>query len=220
MITDKAELAALVSRLFASSISPVSAEQAASLAAYLALLLKWSRRINLTGFRDAASAAEGLLYDAGELAPMLGRGAAVLDVGAGAGGLAVALAVLRADITLTLVEPRVKRAVFLRTLRRELGLVDRMTVVEARAEELEVEHQGAEASDVAYAQAVMPPEKWLPLGATLVRPGGAVVALTARALAPHQVPAELAVVDERTYRLPDSGAPRVVTKLESQVRAG
>ena len=166
-VTDNQTLASLVSDLFAPSPSPVDSDQSAVLAAYLTLLLKWSRQINLTGFRDAQSAAAGLLYDATEMAPLVNRGAMVLDVGAGAGGLAVTLAVLRPDIKLRVVEPRNKRAVFLRTLRRELQLADRFEVVQARAEELAVEGGEVDAADVAYAQAVMSPEEWLPLGRRL-----------------------------------------------------
>jgi 16S rRNA (guanine527-N7)-methyltransferase len=199
--------------LFSRSSCPLSPDRADLLGAYLELLLRWSRRVNLTGFREPLAAAEGLLYDGAELAPLLPAGAAVLDVGAGAGGLAVTLAVLRPDLGVRLVEPREKRAAFLRAVVRELGLSPRLQVVQARAEALRGLPDPA--PDAAYARAVMPPEQWIPLGASLLRPGGHVLCLTASPLAALGVaiPPALSVEAERVYALPITGASRVVTAL-------
>ena len=203
----------ILQELFATSPSPLEQPSAVALASYLELLLRWSRRVNLTGFRDPLAAAEGLLYDGAELAPLLPRDAVLLDIGSGAGGLAFCLAHLRDDIFFHLVEPRTKRAVFLRTATRELKLSDRVEVIEARAESLPQER--AASIDVAMAQAVFPPEQWLPLGSTLVRPGGTVVCLTAKPLDRCAGPsANLEIVLQRDYRLPRSGAARVITLLE------
>lgn len=202
--------------LFSRSPHPLTPEQAAALGAYLELLLRWSRRVNLTGFCEPLAAAEGLLYDATELAPLLPAGAAVLDVGAGAGGLAVTLAVLRPDLAIRMVEPREKRAAFLRAAVRELGLSSRLAVVQARAEAAGPPLPGP-APDAAYAQAVMPPAAWLPLGAALVRPGGLVLCLTASPLADLGVDASpaLRLEAERAYALPRSRAPRVISALRA-----
>ncbi len=191
--------------LFARGPAPLDRGGAEALGAYLSLLLRWSARINLTGSRDPSDAAERLLYDAAEVAPLVPEGARVLDVGAGAGGLAAGLTVLRPDLRLWLCEPRQKRAAFLRRARRELAF-DRWEVVQARAEELE-----PHAADVTYAQAVMPPERWLPLAWNLVRPGGGVVCLTAAPVPAGAVPGGLDLETRRTYRLPRSGSPREVT---------
>lgn len=191
--------------LFALGGHGLSDPQAEALVGYLSLLSRWSARINLTGCRDPLDAADRLLFDAFEVAPFLPRSALVLDVGAGAGGLATALAVLRPDIRLLVIEPRQKRAAFLRRVRRELSLT-RWDVVQARAES--IEHPGAH---VAYAQAVMPPERWLPLGRKLVRAGGVVLCLTAEPPADDVAPAGLTLAERRHYTLPRSRAPRAVT---------
>jgi 16S rRNA (guanine527-N7)-methyltransferase len=182
-----------------------------ALATYLDLLLRWSRRVNLTGFRTAADAAEGLMYDALEVASFVPHGAVALDVGAGAGGLGTTVAVTRPDVVVRLVEPRSKRAAFLRTVVRELRLGARLEVHEARAEDLPAAAKGA---DVAWAQAVMPPRQWLALGPRLVAPGGVVLCLTATPLPEGEpVAPPLAYEEVRAYRLPRSGAPRAVTRF-------
>jgi 16S rRNA (guanine527-N7)-methyltransferase len=191
--------------LFALSPTPLDRDGAEVLACYLDLLARWSARINLTGLRDPSTAAEGLLYDAVEVAPLISQGARVIDVGAGAGGLAAALTIIRPDLGIRLCEPRQKRAAFLRKARRELGF-DRWEVVQERAEAI------AEGdADATYAQAVMPPQQWLPLGRSLVRDNGAVLCLTAAPVPPEAIPADLKLRVRRTYRLPRSGAPREVT---------
>lgn len=205
-----------IEELFDSASYPLSAEGAQSLETYLSLLLEWSRRINLTGFRDGRAVAEGLLFDAIELVPLIKEGATVLDVGAGAGGLSVALAVLRPDLELHLVEPRTKRAVFLRTVARKLDLASKLEVIQGRAETLPLEL--TEGIDVAFAQAVMPPAQWLGLGRSLVRRGGVILCLTARTLSELgvTVPCGLSIASERTYRRPYSKAPRVVTAFRTE----
>lgn len=192
-------------RLFAEAGCPLADDRAEALERYLDLLMRWSKRMSLTGFADRAAAAEGLLLDAAYLSPLLAEGLEVVDVGAGAGGLATALAVLRPDLSLTLVEPRGRRAAFLRAVRRQLALA-RFDVVEARAEGL-----GPSVADAAYARALAPPEVWLPMGRRLVRPGGSVLCLTAEAVEASAVPAGLVAAEERRYELPRSGRSRVVT---------
>jgi len=199
-------------KLFEGSASPLSTSGAERLLEYLDRLRHWSERINLTGLRTAGDTADRLLFDATEIAPLIPLDSQVLDIGAGAGGLAVTLLVLRPDLVVRAVEPRQKRATFLRKVRRELELTD-LEVLQTRAEDLlDGSHEPA---DAAYAQAVMPPRKWLPLGAKLVRKSGAVLCLTAAALEEAVVPTDLQEVTRSDYRLPISGAPRTVTLLRS-----
>jgi 16S rRNA (guanine527-N7)-methyltransferase len=201
----------ILEKVFYGTRSPLSQQGLETLCAYLDLLFEWSQRINLTGFKDVPSAAEGLLYDAVEIAPFVPQHAVVLDVGAGAGGLSVALSALRPDIALRLVEPRTKRMAFLRAVVRELSLSARVEVINERAENLPSELTSG--LDVAYAQAVMPPSRWLELARGLVKDAGLVLCLTSKTLAELDVtiPASLTSKSERCYHLPLSGTPRVVT---------
>ncbi len=63
---------------------PVDAGQAAALAAFVALLLRWNRVHNLTGVRGADELVDRHLVESLALRPYL-RGARVADVGSGGG---------------------------------------------------------------------------------------------------------------------------------------
>lgn len=69
------------------------------------------------------------------IAPMIGEGRTVVDVGSGAGLPGIPLAIKRPDLSVTLLEPLLRRANFLTEVVAELGLTDRVTVIRGRAEE-------------------------------------------------------------------------------------
>jgi len=193
---------------FASLGTRLDHAQSTTLSQYTALLLLWSRRMNLTAHRGAEKVHERLLLDGAIVAEVLPQGlGSVHDVGAGAGALATTLRVVRPDLGLTLVEPRAKRATFLRTVRRELAL-ERFEVIEGRAEELELG-----AAEAIYSRAVMPPDRWLPFASPLVRPGGQVLCLSTAKLDRASIPQDLVLEEERRYVLPQSQTPRFVSRL-------
>jgi len=92
--------------------------------------------------------------------------------------------VLRPRLSITLVEPIAKKAAFLRTAIRELGLGDRALVHVGRGET--VARETPRGFDVAISRATLAPARWLVLGAKLVRPGGRLFALTAADALPEQ----------------------------------
>jgi 16S rRNA (guanine527-N7)-methyltransferase len=120
-----------VAEAFAQNVSD---EAAGRVAAFVELLLRWNARINLTGARTPDELLREHLPDSFALAALVPAGASMVDVGSGGGLPAVPFALLRPDVSLTLVEPRAKRVAFLRTAIRELGAAaklvgDRMEVV-------------------------------------------------------------------------------------------
>ncbi len=202
-------------RLFEPYGASLDEAAASTLAQYLALLSRWSKRVNLTGHKDPKVAAEKLLIDGVPVAELVAASAgvrSVADVGAGGGALAGVVHCRWPDVEVHAIEPRTKRAVFLRTVRRELGL-SRFHVHQGRVEEGSLPDD-LEPVDAIYAQAVMPPDRWLPLARTLVRPGGVILCLTSAPLSDDKVLAGFVVQAERVYELP-SGVPRVVTALKS-----
>src|SRR5437870_4377425 len=81
---------------------------------WLDLLVTWNARIDLTAARSEAELVDLMVADAVVLAARVPSQARVVDVGSGAGGPGLALAVLRSDLAVTLVEPLAKRVSFLR----------------------------------------------------------------------------------------------------------
>jgi len=112
--------------LAALALDPVPA---ALLAAYLDRLAAWSLRVNLTGARTPVERVELLVRPVLPLAPMLEGH--VLDVGAGNGSPGLVLAVLRPELEVTLLEPRLRRWAFLREAGRATGLA-RLRVLRSR----------------------------------------------------------------------------------------
>lgn len=110
----------------------------AQLDAFLALLLQWNARINLTAVRDAEAIvrrhfAESLF--AAEHIPDNVK--TLLDFGSGAGFPGIPISIARPEITVTLAESQGKKASFLREAVRTLGL--RAEVWAARVEEMPAE---------------------------------------------------------------------------------
>jgi 16S rRNA (guanine(527)-N(7))-methyltransferase RsmG len=90
---------------------------------YVALLEKWNARIDLTA-STRWEALGALMHEALWAAGLYPNGAVShLDIGSGAGFPALVMRLVLPQIqALGLVEPRLKRAVFLETVARELGL--------------------------------------------------------------------------------------------------
>jgi len=197
MTANTGHLAALVERAAPAVEAPVRRH----LVTWLERLQEWNARIDLTAARSPEELVDLMLTDAVQLAPYIPQGARVVDVGTGAGAPGLALALLRPDLRVTLVEPLGKRAAFLRTA---LGAVSRadVTIERARGEAVE----GRRAWDVAVSRATLPPPAWLALGVTLAAPGGSVWALLAKDEPPGNPRAELA--QDLSYTWPLTGAAR------------
>lgn len=107
---------------------------------------------------------------------LVGESMSVADVGSGAGLPGLVWAIARPDLTLTLVEPLLRRATFLQTVVARLGLDDRVAVRRGRAEEVCADPTWA-GVDVVTARAVAPLERLLGWTVPLLKPGGRLVML-------------------------------------------
>ena len=103
--------------------------------AYLDLLEQWNRKMNLTGLRDRVAILRDLFAESFLAAPLLAdEDGTLLDVGSGAGFPGMALKIYQPKLSVYLLEPRMRRASFLETVRRRLGLED-VVVICKRLEE-------------------------------------------------------------------------------------
>ena len=186
---------------------------APSLLTFLKLVHAWNAKIDLTGARTPAALADVMLADGLVMAEpaIVPGGAHLLDVGAGAGGPAIPLALARPDVRVTMLEPLGKRVAFLRTVIGTLGLASRVSAVLGRIDPAFPAFDGA-APDIACARATFAPTEWLSIGLALAP---RVIVLTT----PDDVPdgATCTLVHRHDYRWPGSGAPRAIARFD---RAG
>jgi 16S rRNA (guanine527-N7)-methyltransferase len=148
----------------------LSSDQISQLIAYLELLLRWNKKINLTSLRDAPSCVRrhfGESLCLGRWVRLQGR---LLDIGSGAGFPGLCLKIIFPDLSVTLLEPVAKKRAFLKEVARVCG----MNFVEVRRERLE-DFAGAPSPpvyDAATARAVGHLEELVPLAARCLKAGG------------------------------------------------
>ena len=142
-----------------------------------------------------------------ELLPPDGR---LVDIGSGAGLPGIVLAMLRPSLEVTLLEPLLRRAVFLEECVAELGLAN-ATVLRARAEDKDV---AGLAADIATARAVAPLDRLVGWAARLLRPGGQLLAIKGQSAEAELAAAEpvLSRLDVRSAEVLRAGHGRVVSE--------
>ena len=92
---------------------------------YLALLLKWNSRLNLTAVREPQSIIRRHFVECIQCAQALPESSGqqtLLDFGSGAGLPGIPIAICRPEIRVTLAESQKKKAAFLQEAARSLGL--------------------------------------------------------------------------------------------------
>ncbi len=192
-----------------------------ALLTYCRDLQKWSRRINLIA-RDSTEQQiiEKHFLDSLSLLPLLrlssSRQFSLLDVGTGAGFPGLVLAAILPDATFTLVEPRKKRVSFLRHIIRTLELSN----VEVLGERLEhCQDLIAGSHDFITSRAVTEPVQFLAMIKPLLVVDTRVILMAAKKQTLSGVyecvPDTYRVLEERTFTLPFSGAPRVLAVITS-----
>lgn len=96
----------------------------------------------------------------------------VFDIGSGAGLPGLVLAIVRTDITISLIEPLMRRSEFLKEVVADLGITEQVTVLRGRAEELK-----GQTAPVVTARAVAPLGKLLTWSLPLTTKGGQILAM-------------------------------------------
>ncbi|HEY5846163.1 MAG TPA: 16S rRNA (guanine(527)-N(7))-methyltransferase RsmG [Microlunatus sp.] len=141
---------------------------------YVDILLDRGVIAGVIGPREADRIWDRHILNSLALADLIPIGASVVDVGSGAGLPGIPLAIARPDLSVTLLEPLLRRTTFLEPVVRELGLGARVRVVRARAED---HHQQY---DVVTARALAPLDRLIRWCRPLLKDGGTLLALKGR----------------------------------------
>jgi 16S rRNA (guanine527-N7)-methyltransferase len=133
----------------------------------------------LIGPRETARLWDRHLLNCALVAELVPDQGELVDIGSGAGLPGVVLAMLRPRLHVVLLEPLLRRSVFLEECVSALDLPN-ATVVRARAEEKAASRISA---DVATARAVAPLDRLVGWAAGLLRPGGELLAIKGQSAA-------------------------------------
>lgn len=150
-------------------------------AAYVEILATDGVTRGLIGPRETPRLWERHVLNCAVVTDVLPEGADVCDIGSGAGLPGLVLAVRRPDLSVTLVEPLLRRATFLAEAVEQLGLAS-VEVVRARAADL----HGRRSFSVVTSRAVAPLPRLLAWSMPLVRSSGQLVAMKGSS-APEEV---------------------------------
>lgn len=148
--------------------------------AYLDLLLKWNKRLSLTGIREPEAILRRHFVECIQCAEALplATGSTLLDFGSGAGFPGIPIAICRPEIRVILAESQGKKAAFLQEAVRQLELS--AEVWDGRVEAMPRERQfsavtlrAVDSMEMASRAAVsrIAPEGWMVIFATLKTEG-------------------------------------------------
>jgi 16S rRNA (guanine527-N7)-methyltransferase len=168
---------------------------------YVHQLHRWNRQVNLTGLKVPSSVVRNLLYDAFFLSPRLASLDTLLDLGSGAGILAVPLALLNRALTVVSLDKTLKKIQFQRHAKRALG-IENLVLVHGRVEDVAPLNAAG-----LVAKAFGATEVILRLGALHLRPGGTAFILKGEQEQPLMCDGYVLQEDLR-YVLPPDGPAR------------
>jgi len=161
---------ARIARLLVPFGLELSAHQAEQVMAYLDLLMRWNKKINLTAIRNADDCVTKHFGESMFLSRFVELSGGLLDVGSGAGFPGLALKVAFPSLAVTLLEPVAKKRAFL----KEVARVCSMDSVEVRGERLEDFLSGMPVArfDTVTARAVGQLDSLVPEAARCLAAGG------------------------------------------------
>lgn len=141
---------------------------------YCAALATAGVERGLIGPREVPRLWERHILNCAVIGELIDEGASVVDIGSGAGLPGIPLAIARPDLRITLVEPLLRRTIFLSEFIEEAGLD--VSVVRGRAEQSGVIKE-AGGADVVTSRAVAPLAKLAHWSLPLLRDHGRMLAL-------------------------------------------
>ena len=169
----------------------------------------------LLGPREVPRLWERHILNCAVVTDLIPEGAAVADIGSGAGLPGLVIAIRRPDLQVTLVEPLLRRTTFLLEAVSDLGLRN-VAVRRARAEELTVPAR----FDVVTSRAVAPLDKLLGWSLPLTARDGVVLAIKGRSATEEVAGLDLPesardLVTVVELEVPQLVVPTTVVRVES-----
>ena len=181
---------------------------------YADLLVEWNAHVNLTAITDEEGIAVKHFVDCLSAASLLPEGATVVDVGTGAGFPGLPFAIVRPDVSVTLLDSLDKRVKFLTAVTQALSLPNVRTQ-HGRAEDFGIDPAWRDAFDVATARAVAGLPVLLEYCLPFVKPGGIFLAMKEPGAQEEAAASEKAlqvlggrIVEIRSFLLPDTDMER------------
>lgn len=147
------------------------AEAAESISRYRDLLAHEGTEWGLIGPREVDRLWSRHILNSAAIVDLIPEGAAVADVGSGAGLPGIPVALLRPDLRVTLIEPLLRRSNFLTHSVDDLGITGRVTVRRDRAEQIRQTY------DVVASRALAPLDRLIRWCLPLMKPNGQILAI-------------------------------------------
>ncbi len=151
-------------------------EHTAQMARHAVQLLAWNRVTNLTRVTAPAAMACHHYLDSLAAAAFIPPGAALLDIGSGAGFPGIPLHLVCPGLHTTLIDASRKKVSFLRQVIRELKLTG-IAALHVRAEDLAGRRGGASRFTVVTSRALGGIEPFVRMGLPLLADGGRILAM-------------------------------------------
>jgi 16S rRNA (guanine527-N7)-methyltransferase len=166
-----------------------------NIVSYVGYLDRWNERMNLVGLKGSEAVVRRLIYDAFFLYTCIGSCHRVLEIGSGAGVVAIPLAILGRSMAIVSLEKSLKKVQFQRHVRRLLDLGN-LEILHGRIEDM-----APLGADLLLAKAFGSASDILAKGGRHLREGGS--AMLVKGTSERPLEKEGFVLEEvRAYRLP------------------
>ena len=143
---------------------------------FLQELMRWNRKMNLTGIKDPHGIVVKHFLDSMAVSPYISPGSSLLDVGSGAGFPCIVLKILDPSLKVTSIDSSGKKLSFQRHLIRQLGL-EGTDVVQARLPDPGVVERFNKVFDYAISRAFGSLGALLRIARPLIKDTGIVIAM-------------------------------------------
>ncbi len=116
----------------------LTAPQREAMCDYYDILIAWNARLHLVAPCSPTEFATRHILESLFALPFIPTGARLCDVGSGGGLPVVPCAIMRPDLSLTLIESNAKKSIFLREALTRVGRMEQSNIINARFENINV----------------------------------------------------------------------------------